>query len=199
MNRRSLHHVHVRRSSFPGWMLASLAVAALGLFGALLPATAGAAPQTRDGFFMGLGLGAGSMGLSADGESSDRLSGSSGSFRLGYAINPKFALGVESGNWFKSEGGELLDVGTFTAAASFFPAEGLVLRGGFGVGVIGGADEGISGEVGTGMSVGAAYEFRATKTLAIGPQLDYGRVHLEFVDFDYVNLALVMNWYFGSK
>lgn len=145
---------------------------------------------------MGLGLARGSMAQTSQGVSTDRESGSGGTFRLGYAINPKFALGLENNSWFKSYPNAIVAFGTSTVAVSFFPAQGLVLRGGIGAGYGGGAGDGLSGEVGVGWTAGTAYEFRVARSFAIGPQIDYAHVSFEFDEINYVNVGLSMNWYF---
>lgn len=171
-----------------------MAIIALGTI--LLPATAGAHPDTRQGFFIGLGLAKGSMAQTSGGASTDRMSGSGGSFRLGYAINPTFALGLENNSWFTSDDSGIAALGTSTVAASFFPVRGLVLRGGVGAGYGGAAGDGLAGEVGFGWTAGAAYEFRVARSFAIGPQIDYAHMGFQYVADNYVNVGLSMNWYF---
>ena len=185
-----------RRSYSRSWVRRFHAVVAIGVVLAiLLPAAAGAHPHTRDGFFIGLGLARGSAALGSGARSTPREGGSGGSFRMGYAINPKFALGLENNSWFTWGEGGAVTLGTFNAAASFFPAEGLVLRAGMGGGYVAGFGDGTSGEVGTGWTVGGAYEFRVTPSFAIGPQIDYGHVKLRYVDGNYINVGLLLNWY----
>jgi hypothetical protein len=145
---------------------------------------------------MGIGLGGGSAALNFAGETTDRLSGTGGSFRLGYVFNPKFALGFEGNTWFKSGDGYAVTLGTFTAAVTFFPTQGLVLRGGIGGGDVAAAGEGLSADVGLGWTAGVAYELRVARSFAIGPQVDYGHVNLETFDRNFLNVGLSMNWYF---
>jgi hypothetical protein len=97
VNTRSQISITPRRSKPRAWIHcfhATVAISALGTI--LLPMTALAHPQTRQGFFIGLGLARGSMAQTSGGASSDRVGGSGGTFRLGYAINPRFALGLEN-------------------------------------------------------------------------------------------------------
>ena len=175
-----------RRSS------AAVLVAALGTV--LFHSAVQAYPQTRQGFYFGLGLGTGSADLGSGTANSTRLSGSAGSFRFGFTLNPNIALGLESNSWLKSAPDGLFGITTLTLAASVFPAEGLVLRAG--VGAEGGAGDGLGGEAGSGLMVGAAYEFRVARSFALGPQVDYNRVKLNFVDRSFVNVGLLMTWYF---
>ena len=186
--------------SSPSWtrqLHVAVAISALGLV--LTNVSAGAHPQTRQGFYIGIGLAAGSADVTSDSQSGSSESGSGGNFRLGYAINPKFAIGLESNTWVHSDATGAGQLGTFTGAVSFFPAEGLVLRGGFGGGNNAGVGDGLSGEVGTGWMLGAGYEFRVLRTFAIGPQIDYNHVSLSYTDFSFTNIGLGMTWYFIPK
>jgi hypothetical protein len=174
--------------------------AMMGALGTILvPLTADAHPQTRGGFFIGLGLARGSAALSTGSEDLPRESGWGGGFRLGYAPNPKFALGIENSNWVEVAEGSAVTLGTLTGTLSVFPSEGLVLRGGVGVGDAAGAGDGLSGDIGTGWTIGAAYEFRGARSFAIGPQLDYSGVNLSDADFNYFNVGVGMTWYFIPK
>ena len=165
----------------------------------MLPIIAKAHPQTRGGFTMGLDVARGSAALSSGTGTPSREGGWGGGFRLGYAPNPKFALGLEGNTWVEVAAGSAVTLGTLTAAVSVFPAEGLVLRGGIGVGDAAGAGDGLSGEVGTGWMLGAGYEFRVARSFAIGPQIHYNVVNLQGADFNFVNIAFAMNWYFIPK
>jgi len=182
------------RSNVVSWIRGARTVAVIGAI--LAPATSAAHPQTRQGFFMGLGLARGSAAVSFGAPGSDREGGWGGGFHLGYAPDPKFALGIESSSCVEVAEGSAVTLGTLTAGVSVFPAEGLVLRGGLGVSDAAGAGDGVSGEVGTGWMVGAAYEFRVARSFALGPQIDYNRVSLSDADFNFVNVGFGMTWYF---
>lgn len=160
----------------------------------LTPIAAEAHPQTRGGLIVGLDLAKGSAAVSSG--SADREGGWGGGFRLGYAPNPKFALGFEGNTWVQVSTGGAVTLGTATAAVSVFPAEGLVLRGGVGFGDAAGAGDGLSGEIGTGWMLGAGYEFRVARSFAIGPQLHYNGVNLQYADYNFFNLAFAATWYF---
>jgi len=188
------------RSTARSWIRRFHTAVAISAFAAiLLPMTAGAHPQTRSGFFMGLGLARGSMAQTSGEYSTDRVGGTGGTFRLGYAINPMFALGLENNSFFTSNSSVIEGLGTSTVAASFFPALGLVLRGGIGAGYGGAASDGLSGDFGFGWTVGTAYEFRVARSFAIGPQIDYAHMRFQFNDNNYVNFGLSMNWYFIAE
>jgi len=199
MNTQPRHRAVYRGSKTHAWLGASYAGLILSLGVMLLPTTARAHPQTRDGFFIGLGLATGSAAVDFGSGSTDRESGSGGSFRLGWTVNPKFALGLENNSWFTSSDEAVAAMGATTFAASFFPAEGLVLRGGVGLGYEGEASDGLGGAGGFAWTVGTAYEFRVTRSFAIGPQIDYTRLSLDNIDANYYNVGVSLNWYFIPK
>lgn len=187
------------RGTAPALGLAAVLVAAL-----LVPALASADPwpQTRGpGWFVGFGLGGGSAGIEIDGFDTDREGGAAGSFRVGYTFTDQVGLGLETNAWTKEENGVTFTFSAGAATLYFYPAGGLVLRGGVGVGT--GSVEFDQGgftvsadEDGFGVTVGAQYDFRVTRTFSIGPQVDFSWMSLDTVDANYVNGGLSFNWYF---
>lgn len=159
-------------------------------------------PQTRaQSWFVGFGIGGGSAGLEIAGFDTDREGGGAGSFRAGYSFTDQLGLGLESNAWTKTEGDVTLSLSTATATLYFYPAGGLVLRGGIGFGS-GSIEIEQSGpnltadETGFGLSVGAQYDFRVTRTFALGPQVDIAYMTLDTVDANYISGGLSFNWYF---
>jgi hypothetical protein len=171
----------------------------------LLPSIALAAgpyPQTREGWLVGFGVGGGSAGLTADNVSSDREGGAAGSFRVGYAFQPQLSLELNTNGWTKEQDGVTVSFSVIAAALNFYPgAQGLVLRGGLGGGS-GTAQVQVGSLVvketksGFGITAGAGYEFRVTRTFAVGPQVDFGWTSLDTFDANYINGCLGFNWYF---
>lgn len=106
-------------------------VAAILMAGCIVePVSAQVRPQTRDGFFVGFGLGWGSLGCSdCDGE---REPGLSGYFKLGGTVSDQLLLGFESNGWYKEEDGVTLSQGNLSAVAYLYPApaSGFFLKGG---------------------------------------------------------------------
>jgi hypothetical protein len=187
-----------------------LALAALGLVTLALslwpgPAAAeGPWPQTRKGWFIGGGLGGGTAAITHEGESSDREGGAAGSFRAGYAFTPQLGFGLESSAWSKEQEGVTVTFSTGGVALSYYPAGGLVLRGGVGLGSVkAAASEGNrtveATESGLGLMAGAAYEFRVLRTFSLGPEVTFGYVKAESFDVNFFNVCLGLNWYFIPK
>lgn len=186
-----------------GFLAAGLLVVALaGLAGV---AQAGTHPQDHNGWSIGIGLGGGSAGLSIDGApSSGTESGSLGSFRLGYPLNEKVSLAMESNLWTKSEAGATVTFNAVTAGVAFFPSEGLALRGGIGLGgttvtVTSPFGTFSSTESGLGLNGSVGYEFRLGRTFAIGPQLEAGYATFSGGSSNWVGGSLALNWYFVKK
>ena len=201
----------------------------LTLISSVSSALAGTHGHVREGFMIGLNLGGGTAEAKLEGDGfevsgDDRVGGGAGNFRLGYAISPKLVIGYESSAWLREEevsgfGSDLTSTTTLmvnAVALTWFPAEGgFFLRGGLGIGTY--REKLESGNLslefddhGVGVSMALGYEFRLTRTFALGPQLDLAYVNIGEVEatdfegdtvtadvtFNYVNLTLLLNWYF---
>ena len=168
-------------------------------------------PQTRDGFYLGLGIGGGTGAASISGNgfsaSSDRQGGAVGSVRLGWSVMPQLSLGMESNTWARSENGATVSMGVATFGATFYPnpAQGFFVRSGLGWGnekisASSGNSSGDASQSGFGFTAGTGYEMRLTQHWSIGPAVDYGYVNVKNQGFNissnYVNFTAQMNWYF---
>ena len=168
-----------------------------------LCAAQGAHPHARQGWLVGLGLGGGSVGFSANGSTSDRTGGGAGNLRVGYAFQPQLSLDLSSIAWTKSENGATLTVDVVTAELGYYPQAlpGLVLRGGVGSGTgdltLSFGNTSISSTTsGFGFNLGTGYEFRVARTFAIGPSVDFGWTSLSDVDANFINFGIAGTWYF---
>jgi hypothetical protein len=170
-----------------------------------LAAAAGPYPQTRQGWLVGFGVGGGSAAISVGSATSDREAGGAGTFRVGYAFQPQLSLELDANTWTKTENSVTLSFSVATAAINYYPgASGLVLRGGIGSGsadatILVGSHSFKGSESGLGLTFGAAYEFRVTRTFAIGPQLDYSLAKFSDFDSNHMIGSLGFNWYFIPK
>lgn len=125
----------------------------------LVPAASaqGTAP-IREGFWIGFGLGYGSLGFDCTGCGSEREGALSGYLKLGGTLSPKLLLGGETNGWTKDDQGTTVTAGNASAVIYFYPspAGGFFLRGGLGFATlsIGGFDEsGVGGVIGTGFDI----------------------------------------------
>lgn len=141
---------------------------------ALLTASASSSaqdrPNTREGFWINVGLGMGSLGCE---DCDSRENGLSGQLALGGTLNQRVLLGVSSNGWTKSEDGVTLTMSSLTAAVRFYPSAtgAFYVTGGLGLGML---DLGISGigsdsETGTAVLLGVGYDFRVGSNFSLSP------------------------------
>lgn len=189
--------MHVARTTLVAALVLTLATAAT--------AVAATYPHNHNGWSIGLGLGGGTAGLSVDGAGdSDREGGVTGNFRLGYPLNEKVSLALESNAWTKSEDDATVTFSATTFGAAFFPSEGLVLRGGLGFGnsrfsaEIGNTTVSTT-ETGFGVNGGIGYEFRVARTFAVGPQADFGYASFDGGSANWFGIGVQGTWYFVPK
>ena len=128
--------------------------------------------QTRQGFWIGGGLGYGSLGC----DGCDRLGGVSGYMKLGGTFRQNVLMGVEINGWTRSEFGQTMTMGNLSGAAYWYPMSdgGLFVKGGLGYSVV---DDGFASETGFGLLGGLGYDIRVGRNLSLTP---------------------VANWYSGS-
>jgi hypothetical protein len=138
----------------------------------LLEAQSTARPNTRQGFWIGLGLGTGSAGLDCTSCSDDRVGGLSGNVRLGGSVSPSVLLGGETNGWSHSESGldEVLGFASFVALWYPSRAGAFYLKFGLG-GMSYKADDGVDELTATAPagSFGLGYEFRVGPNFSVTP------------------------------
>lgn len=150
-------------------VLAALAVA-------LAPAApAQGHPQTRQGFWIGFGLGYGSLSFSCSGCSGSE-GALSGYLKLGGTLSPKLLIGGETNGWTKSESGLTVTAGNASAAVYFYPApaSGFFLRGGLGLARASASGGGVSAsQSGFGLVVGIGLDVRVGAKMSITPVANF--------------------------
>ena len=146
----------------------------------------GQGAPARDGFWLNVGLGYGSLGCEG---CESREGGLSGGLALGGAVSPRVLLGVGTNGWTKSEGGATLTVGTLTLLSRIYldDTDGFHFLVGLGLGSV---DLDLSGfgsasETGAGAVLGLGYDVplssRASLTLfwnGMGISADGGDVNV---------------------
>jgi hypothetical protein len=131
--------------------------------------------QARDGFWIGGGLGYGSLGCEG---CTDRTGAPSGYLKLGTTLRPNILLGVETNGWTKSEFGARLTMGNVSGAVYVYPmaSMGLFVKGGAGYSALNASsDVGSGTESGFGMILGAGYDVRVARNLSITPVANWFR------------------------
>jgi hypothetical protein len=147
---------------------------------ALLATTAFAQQaQTRQGFWIGGGMGYGSMGLGCSTCAGVGREGSmTGYVKLGGTLRQNILLGVESNVWTKSEGAGRVTMGNFSGAAYWYPmaTQGLFIKGGAGYSRLSADDGSISAsDGGFGIIGGVGYDIRAGRNMSITPVANWYR------------------------
>jgi hypothetical protein len=135
--------------------------------------------QTREGFWVGAGMGYGSLGLSCEGCASvDRTGSVSGYVKLGGTLRQNILLGVEMNGWTKSEGAGRVTMGNLSGAAYWYPManQGLFFKAGGGYSNLS-ADDGVNSasDGGFGVLGGLGYDIRAGRNLSITPVANWYR------------------------
>ena len=154
------------------------------------------AQSNRDGFFIGLGLGAGSLGVE---DADDRESGLSGHFRIGAAVSDAGMLGIETVGWTKEEGGIRLTQGSALATVYFYPtADGpLYLKGGLGISTL---DLEITGfgsgdDTGNAFMLGLGVDALGSGSLTISPWAAFTQSNYTGGSTTLLQLGLGLAWY----
>lgn len=170
---------------------------------ALVAITAvGAAPAaaqddfSRDGFFIGFGLGYGSLGIE---DVDDREGGISGYFSLGGKLNDKVLLGVESTGWYKDESGAELTYGNFSGFAQIYPSEtsNFFLKAGVGLATAE-LDLGVLGsdsDTGLGLVAGAGIDIPLGSRFALTPYANFNYGSFDGGSANLFQFGLGLNWY----
>jgi hypothetical protein len=135
--------------------------------------------QTRQGLWVGGGMGYGSLGLSCDGCGDvDREGGLSGYAKVGGTLRQNILLGVEFNGWTKSELGATVTMGNMSGAAYWYPmaTQGLFLKAGAGYSILSVEDDfGDANDTGLGILAGVGYDVRVGRNLSITPVANWFR------------------------
>lgn len=167
--------------------------------------------NARRGFWIGFGLGPGSLGLDCSSCSTSRETGGSGYFRLGGTLSQHFLLGFEINGWAKKVSGTDVTMGAGHFVGYWYPSRtgAFYLKLGLG-GLSYIENDGTDEYTATGASavVGVGYEFRVSRNMSITPFLNSmasGKTDLELngqalasnADFkiNMVQLGLGLTWH----
>ncbi len=179
-------------------------------------------PHLRNGWMVGGGVGLGPASFTlADGSASSTETGGALHLRLGRAVNRNVTISIEIESWLRTETNDFGDEVTFTflnfaTAATYYPSEtsGLYFRGGLGVAnadvdvalgnarvPLGNAPVSLS-EDGLGLLISGGYEFRLTRTFALGVGVGYDFLLIDGEAFDSARFGFGVveaNWYWGTS
>ncbi len=166
------------------------------------PAMAQGNPQTRQGFFINFGFGAGSLGCDDcdDGEddSDDRLNGINFQLRAGGTLSQRLLIGGEINGFTKSENDVTLTVTQIGPIVQFYPSAqgGFFLKGGLGLSTIE-VDVGSFNfeEEGFGLTLGLGFDARVGRNFALTPYFDIqSSSYSGNVSLNHVAIGLGFTW-----
>jgi hypothetical protein len=138
-----------------------------------IPASAQANPQTRQGFWIAFGLGAGSLGCDDCGD--ERETGTNINLRMGGTLSQRLILGGEVNIWTKTEGDVSLSTGHIGPVILFYPSAtgGFFLKGGLGLANTSFELGSLTiEEQGMGITLGLGYDARVGRNFALTPYFD---------------------------
>lgn len=127
-------------------------------------------PNTREGFWWGLGLGWGAAGATCDDCDGEQLSGLTGNLRLGGTISPSVLLGVEANGWYRSENNEVRNIRFGSAVVVVYPSRSGAFYLKAGLGLMNFFAETPVGELtaNAGAAIlGAGYDFRVARNFSV--------------------------------
>jgi len=133
-------------------------------------------PQTRQGFWMAVGVGYGSTDFTCDGCTIDRESGLTAAARVGWTLSQKLLLGGDITMWNKDIEKVNYWVGNASLVALYYPMEmgGLFLKGGAGLSALelSSGGEPANGES-FGLTVGIGYDLRFAPNTSLTALFDF--------------------------
>jgi hypothetical protein len=152
--------------------------------------------EVRQGFWIGLGLGAGSAGCEGcDG----RLTGLSGNFALGGTLSRNVLLGAFFNGWTKSLDGVTLTGGTLTGGIRVYPnpLNDFFFTGGLGIATIelevGGFSE--TSDVGAGAMLGFGYDIPVGRSISVTPFLNGVGISINGSTANFVQMGFGIIWH----
>lgn len=155
-------------------------------------------PQTRQGFWIGFGVGGGSASGDCDGCDFDPESGATGYLKLGSTLSPSLLLGADVTGWVGTArdaglGTADVTVGFVTAAVYWYPSpsSGLFLKGGLGYFTLtGDANTGEDLEsASAALVLGIGYDIRVGRMLSLSPVLTFAGSGKGGFDIDGITVA----------
>lgn len=150
-------------------------------------------PQTREGFWIGFGLGYGSF------DAEDQLDGLSLYLAMGGTLNQRVRIGGELNGWTREENGATLSLTSLDAVVQFYPSPtgGFFLKGGLGISQLE-LDLGIGGNSsrsGGNIILGLGYDGRVGRNFSLTPFANLVAASFDGEDATVVQLGLGFHWH----
>jgi hypothetical protein len=162
-----------------------------------LPLAAQGNPQTRQGFFISFGFGAGSLGCNDCENNEDRVNGVNFFLRAGGTLSQRLLIGGEVNSWVKSENDATLTLTNVGPVLQFYPSAqgGFFLKGGLGLasielelGALSFDNEGV------GLTLGLGYDARVGRNFALTPYFDIVNSSFDGASFNQIAFGLGFTW-----
>jgi hypothetical protein len=189
-----------------------LIIAALGLMSSLPARDLQAIesyPNAREAFVFGIGLGWGNAGANLTTvEKVDRENGIAGDLLLGWAVRNNIILGAEFDIWSQFFDDERWVFNLSAVALTYYPAGGLFVSGGFGIGTSrvefagSGGENIVQDSGGLGYSLAGGYEFRILEDIALAPKVKWAYLEIDgntVKNVDYVTVTIQLTWYMPQE
>jgi hypothetical protein len=133
-------------------------------------------PHAREGFWIGVGSGFGSVDFVCDTCANfDRESGLLTFLKAGTTVSPRTLVGVELAVWRKDISGSTVTVGQVNVAGSFYlrPQSGFFLKIGGGFSTYSSTNGGERSGLGGAFTLGAGYDIRVASNISLTPVVGY--------------------------
>lgn len=131
-------------------------------------------PQTRQGFWIGLGLGYGKAYATCSGCGTASDGGFTGFLKAGGTLSAKTLFGGAVNTWTKSSSGRTEIIGNVTGSIFYYPApvSGFFVTGGVGLSYYDLTGYGATNSSGWGLRAGAGYDIRIGQMTSLTPVAD---------------------------
>jgi hypothetical protein len=175
-------------------IVVALALAGLCVLADSRPSVA-QAPR-RSGFFIGFGLGAGSLGIE---DASERETSASAYLKLGGALSDRVLLGGQSVAWVKEQNGATVSSSSLSVIAYVYPNPqgGFFLQGGLGLAnlEIEVESSGSASDTGSAVTLGAGFDIGFGGRFGLTPYGSWILSHFDGGNTNLLHFGLGFNWY----
>jgi hypothetical protein len=154
------------------------------------------------GFYVGFGIGFGSLGLDFNNSdvTFDREGGGAGVVFLGGALKPNLLLGLDVNAWTRKDNNVTRTISTSTACLTYYVSPKFFIKGG-----LGWANANVEVEIhrgrynytesGFGLTLGTGMEFRLTRRFALVPSAQWSYQNFDEFKANTVSLTLGFGWF----
>jgi hypothetical protein len=189
---------HPSLSPAGGWRLLVPVLAVVLL---LLSPTRAQTYERKGHLLLGVNLGYGTAQLQLPDDPSDRHGGLGWNFRFGFFPNDRIALAIEGTLWTSQLEDDYWLLNFTGGSLTWFAWRGFYVRGGLGIGIANadfaaGPNYRSATDGGLAATAALGYEFRLSRTVGLGPQVDFNWIGLgDDVHANYLNITAAASFY----